>query len=314
MSETEPSWDLYGALLAVLREGSLSAAARSLGLTQPTVRRQIEQLEEALGVVLFTRSSNGLVPTDVARAALPHAESIAAAARALARAVTDEPGVVRGTVRLTASEIIGVEVLPPILADLRERFPALHIELVASNRTANLLRRDADVAVRMVEPTQAGLVRARAGRIEIGLFAHPRYLEKHGTPRTPSQLAEGHWLVGADRSPVLVRALAAHGVSLRARQFGLRSDSDVVQLAALRAGLGIGACQVPLSRAPPLVRVLPALSFTLDTWVVMHEDLRSSARVRTVFDTLVERLRLYAGAPPRPASRSRPRSVRARSS
>jgi DNA-binding transcriptional LysR family regulator len=296
MSKGEPSWALYGALLAVLREGSLSGAARALGLTQPTVRRQIEELEQNLGAVLFTRSANGLVPTELAQAALPYAESIAAAARALGRAVSAGPDEVRGTVRVTCSEILGVEVLPPMLAELCRARPELHVELVATNRTEDLLRRDADVAVRMVEPTQAGLLRKLAGRIEIGLFAHERYAAERPLPRALSELTRGHRLVGADRSRALIDALRALGVDASPRDFALRSDSDVVQLAAVRAGLGIGVCQVPLSRTPvPLLRVLPGFTFHLDAWVVMHEDLRTSARVRAVFDTLVERIGAYAG-------------------
>jgi DNA-binding transcriptional LysR family regulator len=309
MSVGEPSWDLYGALLAVLREGSLSGAARMLGLTQPTVRRQIEQLEDELGVVLFTRAANGLVPTEAARAALPYAESIASSARALGRVVSAGHDAARGTVRVTCSEIVGVEVLPPMLAALRSSKPDLQIEIVATNRTEDLLRRDADVAIRMVEPTQAGLVRKRAGRIELGLFAHPRYLDEHPAPKALADLADGHALVGADRSRGLIDALAAFGLQVTTKHFGVRSDSDVVQLAAVRAGLGIGVCQVPLSREPvALVRVAPQFTFHLETWVVMHEDLRASARVRAVFDHLVTAIERYAAGTTTRATRTPPPS------
>jgi DNA-binding transcriptional LysR family regulator len=295
MSGREPSWDHYAALLAVLREGSLSGGARTLGLTQPTVRRQIEQLEEDLGVVLFTRSANGLLPTELARAAQPYAESIAAATRALGRTVSAGPDVVRGTVRVTCSEVLGVEVLPGMLLGLRQAWPELQIEIAATDRTQDLLRRDADVAVRMVEPTQSGLVRKLAGKIEIGLFAHADYAARHPLPRSLSALSDGHFLVGADRGRGLIDYLGGLGLSLGAKHFAVRSDSDVVQLAAVRAGLGIGVCQVPLSARPePLVRVLPSLVFKLDAWVVMHEDLRQSARVRAVFDALVAGLAAYS--------------------
>lgn len=301
MSNGEPSWDQYGALLAVLQEGSLSGAARALGVAQPTVRRQIEQLEEELGVVLFTRSVNGLVPTELARAALPYAESLAATARALTRAVSGAGDPRRGTVRVTCSEVVGVEVLPSILADIRRERPELHIEIAATNRNEDLLRRDADVAIRMVEPTQAGLVRRRAGRVEVGFFAHERYLAEHPAPEEPADLLRGHWLVGADRARGLIEVLASAGVAASPKDFGVRSDSDVVQLAAVRAGLGIGVCQVPLSQT--LVRVLPKLGVHLDIWVVMHEDLRANARVHAVFDALATRLEAYAAPPKREASR-----------
>lgn len=297
MSTSEPSWDLYGAFLAVMQHGSLSAAARAMAVAQPTVRRQIEQLESQLGVVLFTRAQNGLVPTEVAQATLPYAEAIAASARALVRSVSSPSDAERGTVRVTCSEIIGAEVIPGVLAVLRRAHPRLQIELALTNRSEDLLRRDADVAVRMIEPTQLSLLRRRAGQVELGLYAAPAYLAGRAPPRAPVDLLE-HDLIGAERSRVTIEALALAGVSVTARDFALRSDSDIAQLAAVRAGLGIGVCQAPLSRAPvPLTRVLPALAYPLDLWVVMHEDLRALRRVRVVFDHLVEHLSAYAAPP-----------------
>ncbi|WP_437732703.1 LysR family transcriptional regulator [Sorangium sp. So ce1335] len=313
MSPAEPSWDLYGAFLAVMRTGSLSAAARALDVAQPTVRRQIEQLESQLGVVLFTRAPNGLVPTELALATLPYAESIAASARALVRAVSSPTEADRGTVRVTCSEVVGAEVLPPMLAALRVAHPRLQIELVATNRTEDLLRRDADVAVRMAEPTQAGLVRRCAGRVELGLFATRAYLAAHAAPTSLAGLVPDHALVGADGSRAIIDALAAAGLVTTPRDYAFRSDSDVAKLAAVRAGLGIGVCQLPLSRRPvPLVRVLPALAFHLDVWVVMHEDLRAVRRVRLVFELLVAQLGAYAtqARATRPAAKARPPGTR----
>lgn len=292
--DTEASWHLYGSLLAVLREGSLSGAARAMRVAQPTVRRHIEELEERLGAVLFTRGTNGLVPTELALATLPYAESIASMVRALGRAVSERKGSARGTVRVTCSEMVGVEVLPRILTELRRETPELHIELVATNRSEDMLRRDADVAVRMFEPTQVGLVRKRVGRVELGLFAHASYLRRHRAPKTIAELSDGHSLIGADRSPVLIDALASVGAKLSPKDFCFRTDSDVVHLAAIRAGVGIGLCQVPLSRRTvPLVRVLPDVTLHLDVWVVMHEDLRTSTRIRSVFDFLSRALEKY---------------------
>jgi DNA-binding transcriptional LysR family regulator len=278
-----------------MRTGSLSAAARALDVAQPTVRRQIEQLESQLGVVLFTRAPNGLVPTELALATMPYAESIAASARALVRAVSSPTDADRGTVRVTCSEIVGAEVLPPMLTALLVAHPRLQIELVATNRTEDLLRRDADVAVRMAEPTQTGLVRRCAGRVELGLFATEAYLAVHAAPKSPAGLVPDHALIGADRSRALIEAVAAAGLSTTPRDYAFRSDSDVAQLAAVRAGLGIGVCQVPLSLRPvPLVRVLPDLGFHLDAWVVMHEDLSAVSRIRIVFEHLVAQLGAYA--------------------
>ncbi|MBC7974445.1 MAG: LysR family transcriptional regulator [Myxococcales bacterium] len=294
MSKAEPSWELYRTFLAVVREGSLSAAARGLGLAQPTARRRIEELEEALDVVLFTRASNGLVPTEAAIATVPHAEAMAAAAQAMVRTLSAPADAERGTVRITASEIVGVEVLPGLLAPLLAVHPLLQVEIVATNRSQDMLRRDADIAIRMIAPTQSSLVARRAATIPVGLFASTAYLAKHPAPRRPSELRE-HALVGADTQRGLIDALAASGIVTTRRDFVVRTDSDVAQLAAVRAGIGIGVCQVPLAaRTHALVRVLSAFEVPLGAWVVMHEDQRTQRRVRLVFDHLFGELAAYA--------------------
>ena len=310
MSETEPSWELFGAFLAVMRGGSLSAAARSLRVAQPTIRRQIEKLESQLGVVLFTRGPNGLSPTELALGTLPHAESIAAGARAIVRSLSGGTDHDRGTVRIACSEIVGTEVLPAMLAALCAEHPRLQIELSLSNRNEDLLRRDADVAVRMVRPTQQGLVTRRVGAIELGLYATRDYLERRGVPEQLDALLDGHALIGGDRIRDIIDALAHAGLTTRPRDFTLRTDSDAAQLAALRAGLGIGVAQVPLAqRDPRLRRVVPKLRFELETWVVMHEDLRAVPRVRRVFDHLVERLAAATSSEPHARARKRARGA-----
>src|SRR5690242_466234 len=172
MNGRDPDWGLYRSFLAVLQEGSLSAAARSLGLTQPTIARHIEGLEASVGFELFIRSRQGLSPTEAALELKPHAEDLAATAATLMRAASGRAKAVRGTVRVSASEIMGAEVLPPILATLRERHPELEVELMLSNTVDNLLRRDADIAVRMVEPAQEALVTRHIGTVTVGLYAH----------------------------------------------------------------------------------------------------------------------------------------------
>jgi DNA-binding transcriptional LysR family regulator len=267
---------------------------RSLSLAQPTVRRQIEELEASLGVVLFTRSPTGLTPTEAATATLPYAESMASVAEALVRSVSAPASAARGTVRITCSEILGAEVLPAMLADLARTRPEIQIELSPTNQREDLLRRDADIAVRMTEPSQGALVAKRVGAIEVGLFASEGYLAQRAAPRTIAELLSRHALVGRDRDPAFLAALAAAGIHAKRRDFVFRSDSDVAQLAAIRAGVGIGACQVALAARPPkLVRVLPKIRFPLPTWVVTHEDLRASQRVSIVFDHLKEQLAAY---------------------
>ena len=205
-------------------------------------------------------------------------------------------GMVRGTVRITASDVVAVEVLPAILAQLREAQPGLVIELAAGNRVQDLLRREADIAVRMLRPQQEQLVARRVGNIELGLHAHAAYLERAGTPRSMADLA-GHAIIGFDKETAFIRSLRQSLGGMRRESFALRSDSDLAQLAAIRAGHGIGVCQAALAqRNPPLVRVLKRqFALQLDTWVTMHEDLRSSPRCKAVFDALVDWLRTYIG-------------------
>jgi DNA-binding transcriptional LysR family regulator len=288
------SWDLVGAFLAVMRTGSLSGASRALGVAQPTVRRQIEKLEEVLGAVLFTRSQTGLTPTEVATVTLPYAESMAGVADALVRTASAPSDAEQGTVRVTCSEVVGAEVLPRILADLRRAHPRLQIELSLSNANEDLLRRDADVAVRMAEPTQGALVAKRVGRVKLGVFASELYLKERGVPRSMADALRGHALIGKDRDRSFFAALAAAGLALKPKDFALRTDNDAAYLAAIRAGVGIGICQVPLAAGPPrLQRLLPKLSFELPIWVVTHENLRASRRVSIVFEHLVKSLTSY---------------------
>ncbi len=295
-------WELYRSCLAVLREGSLSAAARALGLTQPTIGRHIAALEEALGLVLFTRSQQGLLPTEAALALQSHAEAMGHAAAALVRAAHAQGGGVRGTVRVSASHVIGTEVLPPVLARLQAEHPALTVELALSDRMHDLLQREADIAIRMAEPRQEALVARRVGAVGLGLYAHPDYLERQGTPQSLADL-EGHRLIGFDAETPFIRSARQRFPAWQRERFSLRSDSDLAQLACIRAGLGLGICQTGLAlRAPALVRVLPGdFAGGLDTWVVMHEDLRHSPRCRATFDALVAGLQRYladgAGVP-----------------
>ncbi|MBC9032872.1 LysR family transcriptional regulator [Sphingomonas sp. JC676] len=286
-------WEQQRAFLAAIEEGSLSGAARRLGLAQPTVRVRIEMLENALGTPLFTRSPGGLIPTERGEALREHARAMALASDAFVRSASAAPDQVAGTVRVSASDMIAIEALPPILADLATRHPSLVIELSPTNRNEDVLRREADVAVRMVPPNQDALVARRVGVVALGLHAHPAYLAGREIPRHYADLAR-HRIIGpASDSPVL-RSVQEQGFPVGLADFGFRTDSDIAQYAAIRAGLGIGVCQVPLGKRDGLAHLLP-LSFSLDleTWVVCHEDLRNVARVRAVFDALVVGLTAY---------------------
>lgn len=288
MNAREPDWSLYRSFLAVLQEGSLSGAARALDLTQPTVARHIETLERSMGLELFVRSQRGLSPTEGAIELKPYAESLAATAGAMLRAASGLGDAVKGTVRVTASETVGAEVLPPIFASLRERYPLLEIELVLSNSVDNLLRREADIAVRMVEPAQEALVVKRIGTITLGLHARRSYLDRAGRPRTLDAL-DRHTLIGFDRETPEIRSMRQRVEGLDDVHFAFRTDSDIAQLMAIRAGFGIGICQVALARRDPMLeRVLAgAFQMKLGVWLAMHENLRSTPRCRAVFDGLV---------------------------
>jgi DNA-binding transcriptional LysR family regulator len=297
MSKREPGWELLRTFLAVTRDGSLSGAARRLGLTQPTIGRHIEALEADLGLSLFTRSQRGLLATPAALELIPHAESMEVASAALSRAASGEAATERGTVRVTASEIMGCEVLPAILASFRHKHPGIVLELALTNRNKDLLRRDADIAVRMVRPTQNALVARRIGKSLINLYAHQSYVKTFGTPQSIAEL-DKHCLIGFDRDDHAFRSAGPLAKKITGYAFGFRCDSDVAQLAALRAGVGIGGCQVNIAkRTPKLVPVLAkAVQFELEVWIAMHEGLRSTHRVRLLFDHLARGLAAYVGA------------------
>lgn len=289
-------WELYRSFLAVLEEGSLSAAARALALTQPTVGRHVAALEKALGVPLFVRSQTGLLPTDAALALRGHAQAMGSIAASLLRAAGRHGEAVQGTVRISASEVIGAEVLPPVLARLRRAHPQLRLELVLSNRVQDLLHREADVAVRMTRPEQDLLVARRIGAVALGLYADQDYLARHGTPQGLDELTQ-HALVGFDAETPFLRAARAALPLWRREAFALRADSDLAQLALIRAGCGIGFFQVPLARRTPhLLPVLPQqVRLGLETWITMHQDLRGSAACAAVFAALVEAMTAHVG-------------------
>jgi DNA-binding transcriptional LysR family regulator len=295
MATQAPDWRLFRAFLAVVREGSLSSAARALGTTQPTMGRQVGALEASLGVKLFTRSLDGLSPTESGLRLIPSAEAMAAAAEAAQRSASGEIDEERGTVRITASEIIGGEVLPSILADFHALHPQISVELALSNRNEDLLRGDADIAVRMVRPSQGALVAKRIGRIDVGLYGHRRYLKAHTMPRRLQDLRQ-HALIGYDRDQAYARMIEKMGTPFTRDMFAFRSDSDLAQLAALRAGFGIGASQLGIARRDRyLVPVLHAeLIFSMEVWVAIHPDLRSNRRIRLTFDHLAVELKRYA--------------------
>lgn len=305
-----PDWTLVRSFLAVMRRGSLSAAARSLSLTQPTLGRHVDELERGLGAPLFTRSPGGLLPTEQALALLAHAEAMEIAFAALVRAASagGDAAQPQGTVRISASEVMGTFVLPSLLVPLRETFPRIVIEVALNNRTDDLLRRDADIAVRMMRPRQQGLVARKMGVVPLGLFAHRRYAERVGLPESLSALG-AHHVIGFDRDDHSARMVAGASLPVTRTMFSFRVDSDVAQVMAVRAGLGIGMMQTGMAASDPdLVPVLAAeVALELECWLAVHEDQRSSAPIRAVFDGLADGLGRWIAGTGR--SRGGPRGV-----
>jgi DNA-binding transcriptional LysR family regulator len=286
-------WDLFQSLHAVLEAGTLSAAARLRGLTQPTLGRHIETLEQRLGSPLFLRSPRGLQPTDLALELKPHLHDMAAAASAAVRDASGAADSLTGSIRITASEMVGAEVLPPILTDFRRQHPGIIIELMMSNIVDDLSRREADIAVRMASPTQSALVAKKVGEVQLGFYATPDYLERYGRPGSMAEL-EDHTIIGFDGPARSIKDLAGMNVQVSRETFDFRSDSDLAQLAVMRAGFGIGVCQPTIARRNGLVRVMAnVVVFNMGVWIVMHENLRASRRMRLMFDHLVEGLTAY---------------------
>lgn len=283
------SWDDQRIFLAVLEEGSLSGAARRLGVSHPTVRARLEGLETALGTVLFTRSVNGLTPTESAEALRASARTMAMASDLFVRHAASPPGQIAGQVRISVPDFMGIEVMPRMLAMLRERHPEIRVELSLSNAPADLLAQEVDVAVRTVAPKQDALVAKKVASIPLGFFASSVYLERHGAPATMADLA-GHDMIGPDRNPTDLAFAQRLGHGFASARFVLRTDSHPAQLAAARAGVGIAMAQVPVAaRDPALRRVLPDVTpVVMDTWIVTHENLSKVPRIRAVFDCLAE--------------------------
>lgn len=287
--DNAPDWSLLRSFLAVAESGSLSGAARVLGLSQPTLGRHITETETALKLTLFTRTARGLALSVAGTALLPHAQAMQEAAQALSLAAAGRDADMSGTVRITASQIMATYILPAMLADLRMREPQIEIELVPSDTSENLLFREADIAVRMYRPTQLDLITQHLIDLPLGLYAAKTYLNRVGRPTTHDEVLVRD-LIGFDRSDQMLRMLQALGITRTRNDFPLRCDDQVVYWNLVRAGCGIGGMQCLVGDADPLVeRVAPFVALpALPVWLTAAEALRQTPRIRRVFDYLVE--------------------------
>ena len=284
-------WALVKSFVAVLDAGSLMGAARRLGAQQPTLSRHIAELEAQLKTPLFERTGRGVVPTAAALAIAQAAREMEAGAGTLARALAGQRDRATGTVRISTSQVAASYLLPPVIAALQVQEPGIQIELVVSNELTNLLRREADIAVRMVRPAQASLVARKLGELPIVAAAHQRYLKRAGTPRVPADLAQ-HCLIGYDHDETILRGFAKLGMPIGREQFALRTDDQLAYGRLVAAGAGIGfVARYNVEHWPGVKVLLPMLQIPpLPCWLAVHREIRGSALVRRVYDFLAEAL------------------------
>ena len=280
-------WTLLRAFLAVVDTGSLSAAAARAGATQPTLSRHIRELETALGVSLFRRTVKGLEPTEAALSLVDDARAMGAAADSLALKAQGKSEALSGTVRITASQVVATLILPGMITAIRREEPLIQLEIVASDTAQNLLRRDADIAIRMFDPTQGSLVARKLGDTPLGCYAATSYVERMGAPSSLADMLR-HDVIGFDRVEDILKGYAAHGYPVTREHFPVRCDDQIVYWHLLLAGAGIGFAQTSLGDAQPGLRRLD-LGMTLQplpVWLVMHEEVRNNARIRRIADRL----------------------------
>ncbi len=284
-------WNRARAFLATAEEGSLSAAARALGQTQPTLSRQVAALEQDLGVTLFERVGRSLALTQAGLELLEHFRTMGEAAARISLTASGQSQAIEGHVRLTATPTMATYHLPPILKALRERAPGIELDIVASNEVRDLTRREADIAIRHGRPEQPDLIAKKVRESRAQLYASRAYLDRHGRPQSPDDLAEADF-IGFESPEFLLPVLNGMGIPITRRNVRLTTASGTVYLALLRQGLGVSIMvKDDAELCPDLEPVLPSLApIPVPTWLVTHRELRTSRRIRLVFDFLAEAL------------------------
>lgn len=284
-------WNQARAFLATAEAGSLSAAARALGQTQPTMSRQVAALEEALGVTLFERVGRSLSLTKAGLELLEHVRTMDEAANRVALSASGQSQAVEGHVSITATDLLSTHTLPPILAELRRLAPGIEVEVVAANDLRDLRRREADIAVRHVRPEQPDLIAKRVSETTAHFYAASSYLKAHGEPRCLADLADADF-VGPDHPERFIAFLKDQGVPITRRNFKLTANSGTVVLELARLGLGITVLPSDSAAlAPELEQILPEFpAIPVPIWLVTHRELHTSRRIRVVFDLLAERI------------------------
>jgi DNA-binding transcriptional LysR family regulator len=280
-----PDWTLIRSFLAVAEAGSLSAAARATGVSQPTLGRHVQAVEAALQVQLFTRTAQGQVLTEAGRALLAPARAMQAAAAELALTAKGHASGIEGTVRITASRVVSQVILPRILARIRAEEPGIQIDLVPSDTTENLLFGEADIAFRMYRPTQPDLVARQIGEVPLGLYAARSYLDRRGRPASVDDLM-GYDFVGQDRMDQIIRVMRGLGIEVGRSFFPVRCDDPVTYVELVRAGCGLGGILRAVGDPDPALEridLIPDLP-SLPVWLTAAPRLRQSPRLRRVWD------------------------------
>ncbi|MFT4708202.1 MAG: DNA-binding transcriptional LysR family regulator [Ascidiaceihabitans sp.] len=284
-------WSLLRTFLTVEQAGTVTKAATQLACSQPTVSRQLKELETQTGLTLFDRRGYRLVLTDAGVSILEFAQNMAHQADHLALAIAGKETAVTGTIRISTSEVIAYHFLPLVLVGLQEEYPEIDVEIVVENSVANLSSREADIAIRLFRPDKLGLVRTKIGALEIGAFASKSYLKLHGVPHTLDDLVH-HNLLGYDQSTEILDGFRMHIPTVDSSLFSVRCDNHLVYWNMIRAGNGIGFCSTLMaSQDKMLTRVLPDLKPDgNDVWLATHEALQKTPRVRAVWEFLSSQL------------------------
>lgn len=284
-------WNRARAFLATAEEGSLSAAARALGLTQPTLGRQVAALEEELDVVLFERVGRGLTLTPAGLELLDHVRAMAQAAGRLALSASGHAQSIDGEVCVSAAELVSAALFPPILRALRSAHPGIRVKLIATNKPSDLQRREADIAVRSFRPTEPELVAKKIKEVKARFYAAPSYLERMGPLDTHEELSRAEFISFEDTER-WQKALVAMGLSVSDESFPLRAENHLVHWQLVKEGLGVTMMQEDIGDAEPsVVRVGAHVEpMSIPMWLVAHREVHTSRRVRLVFDHIYDAL------------------------
>ena len=284
-------WNRARAFLVTAEEGSLSAAARALGLTQPTLGRQVSALEAELGVTLFERVGRSLELTQSGQELLEHVRTMGEAASHISLTASGQSKSIEGHVCITATDIMSAYLLPPVLKQLRAIAPGIEIEIVSSNTISDLQRREADIAIRHVRPSQPELIAKLLRETSGHLYAATSYLDRIGRPKTPADLVNADF-IGIGDNDRMISVLNDLGLSLTRANFGISSASGVVAWELVKQGMGICVNAKEVAAITPSVEcVLPDLKpVPVPIWLATHRELHTSRRIRLVFDFLADAL------------------------